>query len=91
MIWVMPELGLGHFDLAIDKYHKAIDAGWRAYQSYRGVAAAYALEGKMEEATSALAEARRLNPALTLKWLQTHSSSTPPLMEGLRKAGLPEE
>ncbi len=85
------ELGLGHFDAAIDKYHKAIDAGWRAYQSYRGLAAAYALDGKMEEAASALAEARRLNPALTLKWLQTHSQYIPPLVEGLRKAGLPEE
>jgi adenylate cyclase len=37
------ELGLGHFDTAIDKYHKAIDAGWRAYQPYRGLAAAHAL------------------------------------------------
>ena len=63
------ELGRGHFDAAVDKYRKAIDAGWRAYQPYRGLAAAYALEGKMEEAASALAEARRLNPALTLKWL----------------------
>jgi hypothetical protein len=47
----------------------------------------------MEEAASALAEARRLNPQFTLKWLQTHSvtSSIPPLSEGLRKAGLPEE
>jgi adenylate cyclase len=85
------ELGLGHFDATVDKYHKAIDAGWRAYQPYRGLTAAYALDGKMEEAASALAEARRLNPQLTLKWLQTHSSSTPPLLEGLRKAGLPEE
>jgi adenylate cyclase len=87
------ELGLGHFDAAIDKYRKAIDAGWRTFQSYRGLAAAYALEGKMEEAASALAEARRLNPQLTLKWLQTYSvsSSIPPLLEGLRKAGLPEE
>ena len=67
------ELGLGHFDAAIDEYHKAIDAGWRAYQPYRGLAAAYALEGKMEEAKSALAEARRLNPQLTLKWQQSHS------------------
>ena len=50
------ELGLGHFDAAIDEYHKAIDAGWRAYQPYRGLAAAYALGGKMEEATSALAD-----------------------------------
>ena len=59
-IWLMnlgdAELGLGHFDAAIDKYKKAIDAGWRAYQPYRGLTAAYALDGKMEEATSALAE-----------------------------------
>ena len=85
------ELGLGHFDAAIDDYHKAIDAGWRAYQPYSSLAAAYALDGKMEDAKSALAEARRLNPQLTLKWLQTHSLSIPPLLEGLRKAGLPEE
>jgi tetratricopeptide (TPR) repeat protein len=84
------ELGLGHFDRAVDEYHKAIDAGWRAYQPYRGLAAAYALGGKMEEAASALAEARRLNPELTIKWSQTHSSSVPRLLEGLRKAGLPE-
>ena len=45
----------------------------------------------MEEAKSALAQARRLNPQLTLKWLQTHSLNIPPLLEGLRKAGLPEE
>jgi adenylate cyclase len=85
------ELGLGHFDRAVDEYRKAIDAGWRAYQPYRGLAAAYALEGKMEDAASALAEARRLNPELTIKWSQTHSSSVPPLLEGLRRAGLPEE
>ena len=56
-IWLMnlgdAELALGHFDAAIDKYKKAIDAGWRAYQPYRGLTAAYALDGKMEEATSA--------------------------------------
>ena len=85
------ELGLGHFDAAIDEYKKAIDAGWRAYQPYRGLAAAYALDGRMEEAASALAEARRLNPQLTLKWQQSHSVNIPPLLEGLRKAGLPEE
>jgi adenylate cyclase len=85
------ELGLGNFDAAIDEYKKAIDAGWRGYQPYRGLAAAYALQGKLEQATSALAEARRLNPGLTLEWQQSHSQSIPPLIEGLRKAGLPEE
>jgi adenylate cyclase len=85
------ELGLGHFDAAIGEYHKAIDAGWRVYQPYRGLAAAYALAGKIEEAKSALTEARRLNPELSLKWLQTHSQSIPPLLEGLHKAGLPED
>jgi adenylate cyclase len=85
------ELGLGHIDAAVEEYHKAINVGWRAYQPYRSLAAAYALEGKMEEAASALAEARRVNPQLTLKWQQTHSMNVPPLLEGLRKAGLPEE
>ena len=85
------ELGLRHFDTAIDRYKKAIDAGWRAYQPYTALAAAYALEGRIEEASSALMEARRLNPQLTLKWVQTHSLTIPPLLEGLRKTGLPEE
>jgi len=55
------------------------------------LAAAYALEGKMDEARTALAEARRLNPKLTVKWLQSGTPNEPTLFEGLRKAGLPEE
>ena len=45
----------------------------------------------MEEARTALAEARRLNPKLTVKWMIDHNPSLPPLFDGLRKAGLPEE
>ena len=59
--------------------------------AYADLAAAYALEGKMEEAKTALAEARRLNPKLTVKWLMAHAPNIPDLFEGLRKAGLPEE
>jgi hypothetical protein len=45
----------------------------------------------MDEAKSALAEARRINPKLTVKWVTARITNVPPLFEGLRKAGLPEE
>ena len=67
--------------------------GQRAIVSSRtpSAAAAYALAGKMDEAKNALAEGRRLNPNLTVKWLTDHAPNIPPLFDGLRKAGLPEE
>jgi adenylate cyclase len=85
------EFSEGHYDASIDEYHEALDAGQRTYFTYSTLAAALALEGKMEEAKTALAEARRLNPNLTMKWLISHASNVPPVFEGLRKAGLPEE
>jgi len=51
----------------------------------------HALAGKTDKAKSALADARRLNPNLTVKWLTDHAPNLPPLFEGVRKAGLPEE
>ena len=62
------EIGAGHAKASIDEYQKAFDAGYRSFYIYANLAAAYALEGKMDEAKSALAEARRLNPSLTVKW-----------------------
>jgi adenylate cyclase len=85
------ELGEKHFDAAVDEFHKAIDAGFRPYIPYADLAAAYALQGKMEEAKSSLEEARRLNPKLTVKWQIAHSPNNPTLVEGIRKAGLLEE
>jgi adenylate cyclase len=87
------ELGLGHFDAAIEDYHKAIDLGNGYWPLYASLTAAYALAGKMDEAKIALAEARRLTPKLTVKWLtQTNIAPLiPDLINGLRKAGLPEE
>jgi adenylate cyclase len=87
----MAELGLGQFDAAIVEYQKSIDAGAHSFIPYANLAAAYALEGKTEEAKSALEEARRLNPKLTIKWLIDHAPNVPVLFEGLRKAGLPED
>ena len=85
------ELGIGHFDAAIAEYRNATDAGYRPFFAYTNLAAAYALDGKMGEAKTALAEARRLNPKLTVKWMIAQTPNLPPVFEGLRKAGLPEE
>jgi adenylate cyclase len=85
------ELSLGHLDAAIDEYHKAIDLGIHAFYAYSNLAAAYAQAGKMDEAKAALAEARRLNPNLTVKWMMEHTPNLPAVFDGVRKAGLPEE
>jgi adenylate cyclase len=85
------EISLGHFDAATDEYRKAIDVGPRLFFQYTNLAASYAHAGKMEEAKVALAEARRLNPAITVKWMKEHTPNLPAVFDGLRKAGLPEE
>ena len=85
------ELGLGHFDAAIDEANKAIDAGWRVWYSYLNLAAANALKGDMDQAKAPLAEARRLNPKLSVKWLVGRKPVLEPAFDALRKAGLPEE
>jgi adenylate cyclase len=86
------ELSLGHFDTAIDGYHKALDSGLQMFFVYTNLAAAYAHAGKMDEAKASLAEARRLNPEITsVKWMKEHTPNLPAVFDGLRKAGLPEE
>jgi tetratricopeptide (TPR) repeat protein len=85
------EISLGHFDAAIDEYHKAIDSGLRQFMVHSNLSAAYAHAGKMDEAKVALTEARRLNPAITIKWMKEHTPNLPAVFDGLRKAGLPEE
>ncbi len=85
------EINLGHFDAAIDAYRKAIDSGYRTFFAYANLSAAYAHAGKMDEAKEALAEARRLNPAITIKWMTEHTPNLPAVFDGVRKAGLAED
>jgi tetratricopeptide (TPR) repeat protein len=85
------ELGLGNLDATIDEAQMAISRGSRTAGSYLELTAAYALSGKMDEAKSALAEARRLKPELTVKWMIEGWPNTPTMFDGLRKAGLREE
>ena len=83
------EVGLGRLDSAIEEYQKAIDAGY--HNRVVNMAGAYALQGKIEQAKSILAEALRANPKLTVKLVTDHFAIPPALADGLRKAGLPEE
>ena len=54
------------------------------------LATAHVLKGEIDEAKTALTEARRLNPKLSVKWLLERGYAQP-LIDALRKAGLPEE
>ena len=90
VLWADAELGRGNFEVAIEHYRHAIDAGFHTYVPYADMAAAYALAGRMDEAKSALADARRLKEGLTVEWLMAHAPNVPRLFEGVRKAGLPE-
>ena len=85
------ELGLGHFDAAINEANKAIDAGYRNFYAYQNLAAAHALKGDIDQAKAPLAEALRLNPKLSVKWLLGTEPFLQPAFDALRKAGLPEE
>jgi adenylate cyclase len=85
------ELASGNAEAAIIAYQKAYDLGYRDFWIYANLAAAYSLANKMEEAKPSLAEARRLNPSLTIKWIKRHAEDIPIRLEALRKAGLPEE
>jgi tetratricopeptide (TPR) repeat protein len=78
-----------------DLFRKALGLfpgrGFSRWQGYEALAAAYARAGKIDAAKDALAEARRTNPKLTVKWLIEHGPGLPAVLDGLRKAGVPEE
>jgi TolB-like protein len=85
------ELGLGHVDAARDLCRKAIEGGFRTWFSYLNLAATSALAGDLDEAKSALTQARQLHPQLSIKFLSERKPILKPSFDGLRKAGLPEE
>ncbi len=106
--WLQYRLGLahlllGHTDVAIQWYEKAIPSYPFLDTAYAELGAALALKGDMAAARAALAEAARRNPKYTTianirrlsasvskdpKWLALREQT---IIEGLRKAGVPEE
>jgi predicted Zn-dependent protease len=81
----------GRLDAAIEQLKRAIDSGLPTYYPYAYLAGAEAAKGNDAEAKLALAEARRLNPQLTIKFFAEKTWAEPIVIDGLRKAGLPEE
>jgi adenylate cyclase len=87
----LAEICRGRLDAAIEQLRRAIVSGYPTYVTYALLAGAEAAKGSDAEAKSALAEARRLFPQLTIKWLLTETPTPSIFVDGLRKAGLPEE
>jgi tetratricopeptide (TPR) repeat protein len=87
----LAEFCRGRLDAAIEQFKRPISSGYPRYITYAVLAGAEAAKGNDAEAKLALAEARRLNPQLTIKWLLTETPTPSIVIDGLRKAGLPEE
>jgi adenylate cyclase len=89
----LSEVCLGRLDAALAEFKRAIEAGYRPYFSYAFLAGAEAAKGNDAAAKLALAEARRLNPQLTIKRYTEEAPGPPPtiIVDGWRKAGVPEE
>jgi adenylate cyclase len=82
----------GRLDAAIEQLKRAIYSGYPSYTTYAFLAGAEAAKGNDAEAKLALMEARRLFPQLTIKWILTETMPPPStVIDGLRKAGVPEE
>ncbi len=82
---------MGRYQDAIREEQAALDSGFSNWPPYVSLAVAYALTGRQSEAEAAVAQARKLNPKLTIKWFRARIDDPEAYYEGLRKAGLPEE
>lgn len=67
--------------------HPEFGTAWRTYAAAAGMA------GRLNEATRALTEAKRLQPSLSVEWVERHhpivkASDRATYIQGLRSAGL---
>ena len=81
------------FGEAVDFERRAVQARPSLVTAWRTLAAAAGLAGDSEIAASALAEAKRLQPSLSLEWVEKYhpivrAEDRTLYLEGLRKAGL---
>ena len=90
--WDMPLLSFGRFDEAIVAGKKAQRQNPSFSPAYRCLASAFAHLGRDAEAREAAARLLEVDPAFTISaWIARGGQSNSKLLiEGLRKAGLPE-
>jgi adenylate cyclase len=94
MTWA--HFAAGRYEEALDWAQQSVRMNPDNEVGYRGVASSSAQLGRIDEARSALAEELRLLPALTVEDVRRVNTVTDPdflerWLDGLRKAGLPEE
>jgi adenylate cyclase len=82
---------MGRYMEALEEEQAALDSGYQSWPAYAFLAVANALLGRQSEAETALAQARKLNPKLSIKWMRARLDEPEITYDGLRKAGLPEE
>ena len=104
-IWMtiagMAKIHLGSWEQAVAWFRRAIEANRNYPTAYFHLAAALAQLGRLDEAHSAVKAGLALNPAFTISraraaWTAmsddpTYLAQLEPILEGMRKAGLPEE
>ena len=92
---------LGSWEQAVAWYRRAIEANRNYPNSHFGLATALAQLGRLDEARSAVRAGLALNPNFSVSRARTlwtaiaddprYLAQLEPILEGLRKAGLPEE
>ena len=104
-IWInvagLARLHLGRYDDAIAWYRRALEANRNYPDAYFQMAAALAHLGRIDEARSAVKAGLALNPTYRLSHARaaraarsddpTYLAQLEPILEGMRKAGLPEQ
>ena len=95
------KLHLGSFEQAVAWGLRAIEANRNYPRTHFGLAAALARLGRIDEAQSAVKAGLALNPTYTIHgarvvwtaWSDdpTYLAQLAPILEGLRKAGVPEQ
>jgi TolB-like protein/class 3 adenylate cyclase len=96
----LAKLSLGGYEQAVAWLRRAIEANRNHPLAYFWLAAAFAQFGRLDEARSAVKAGLALNPAFSISRARAYTAASDdatylaqvePILEGLRKAGVPEQ